>query len=154
MPVTVELTISENVDAKKMSIPDEESFQQWAESACLADEDVIASMQIVGRGEMQKLNKAYRHKNRPTNVLSFPMQLPDEVKIKILGDLALCVDVINEEAKLQGKSLNAHWAHMVVHGMLHLQGYDHVEDDDAEVMEEKEIDILRKLGFENPYSQH
>lgn len=154
MPVTVELSISENVNVENMNIPDEESFQQWAESACLDDEDTIASLQIVGRDEMQNLNKTYRNKDMPTNVLSFPMQLPDEVDIKILGDLALCVDVIDEEARAQGKSLRAHWAHMVVHGMLHLQGYDHVDDSDAKTMEAIEIDILSKLGFENPYLKH
>jgi probable rRNA maturation factor len=154
MSVTVELAISKIADAKKMSIPDQESFQLWAESSCLDDDDAIASLQIVGRDEIQHLNKTYRDKDTPTNVLSFPMQLPDEVDIKILGDLALCVDVIDEEARAQGKSLHAHWAHMVVHGMLHLQGYDHVEDSDAKVMEAMEVDILRKLGFENPYSEH
>lgn len=154
MPVTVELAISDNIDADNMNIPNEESFRLWTESACLDDEDVIASLQIVGRDEMQYLNKTYRDKDAPTNVLSFPMQLPDEVDIKILGDLALCVDVIKEEAKAQGKALDAHWAHMVVHGMLHLQGYDHAEDDDAKIMEAKEIMILSKLGFGNPYIQH
>lgn len=154
MSLTVELAISRTADAKKMNIPDQESFQLWAESSCLGDDDAIASLQIVGRDEIQHLNKTYRDKDTPTNVLSFSIQSPDEVDIKILGDLVLCVDVIDEEAKAQGKSLHAHWAHMVVHGMLHLQGYDHVEDSDAEVMEAMEVDILRKLGFEDPYSEH
>jgi probable rRNA maturation factor len=154
MPVTVELTISENVDTENMSIPDEESFQLWVESACLDDDDIVASLQVVGSDEMRALNKTYRDKDMPTNVLSFPMQLPDEVDIKILGDLALCVDVIDEEAKAQGKSTKAHWAHMVIHGMLHLQGYDHIDDGEAETMETMEIKILKKLGFDNPYSIH
>ena len=154
MPVTVELTISENVDTENMSIPDEESFQLWVESACLDDDDIIASLQVVGSDEMRDLNKTYRDKDTPTNVLSFPMQLPDEINIKVLGDLALCVDVIDEEAKAQGKSTKAHWAHMVIHGMLHLQGYDHIGDGEAEIMETLEIDILKKLGFDNPYSVH
>ena len=154
MAVTVELTISENVDAENMNIPDEEYFQLWTESAYLKHENVIASLQIVGRDEMQHLNKTYRGKDSPTNVLSFPMELPDEIDIKLLGDLALCVDVIDEEAKTQGKSLSAHWAHMVVHGMLHLQGYDHIEDDEAEEMESMEVSILRKLGYDSPYLEH
>jgi probable rRNA maturation factor len=154
MPVTVELTISENVDVSNANLPDEESFQLWAESACPGDDDVIASLQIINSEEMQALNKTYRGKDGPTNVLSFPMQLPDEVDIKILGDLALCVDVINEEAKAQRKSIQAHWAHMVIHGMLHLQGYDHIDDKEAVVMESMEVDILKKLGFENPYLVH
>jgi probable rRNA maturation factor len=154
MPVKVELTISENIDTDNMEIPDEKSFQLWAESACLDEDDTIASLQVVGSDEMRALNKTYRDKDVPTNVLSFPMQLPAEVDIKILGDLALCVNVIDEEAKVQGKSLTAHWAHMVIHGMLHLQGYDHIDDGEAETMETMEIDILKKLGFDNPYSVH
>lgn len=151
MPVTVELAISENVDTINMNIPDEESFQLWTESACLTDENVTASLQVVSRDEMQRLNKSYRSIDAPTNVLSFPMQLPEEVDIKLLGDLAFCVDVIEEESKILKKSLNAHWAHMVIHGMLHLQGYDHVEKSDADVMEKMEVNILSKLGFSNPY---
>lgn len=154
MSVTVELTISENIDMEKIYIPDEESFQLWTDSACLSEEDVVASMQVIGRDEMQRLNKAYRDIDAPTNVLSFPMQLPDEVDIKMLGDLAFCVDVIEEEAKTLDKGLNAHWAHMVVHGMLHLQGYDHIEEAEADVMEAMEVDILNRLGFEDPYVQH
>ena len=153
MPVTVELTISDNVDADDPDIPDDNSFQYWVESSCLAN-DAVASLQVVDRSEMQELNKTYRGKDEPTNVLSFPMQLPDEIDYKMLGDLALCVDVIEDEAKTQGKAVEAHWAHMVVHGMLHLQGYDHIQDKDADVMEAMEIDILQKLGFENPYAVH
>jgi probable rRNA maturation factor len=82
------------------------------------------------------------------------MELPGEVDLKILGDVVLCADVINAEAKQQHKSSAAHWAHMVVHGMLHLQGYDHVDDDQAEAMEALEIRILNQLGFANPYSEN
>lgn len=153
MPVIVELAVSESVESRDADIPDENSFQRWAESACMDDDDVITSMQIVSRDEMQQLNKTWRGKNKATNVLSFPMQLPDELDIKLLGDLALCADVIAEEAVEQGKSVMAHWAHMVVHGMLHLQGYDHVNDAEAEVMESMEVDILGKLGFDNPYAE-
>jgi probable rRNA maturation factor len=153
MAVTVEVSISDDVDADDPDIPDDNSFQHWVESACLAN-DAVASLQVVSRDEIQQLNKTYRGKDEPTNVLSFPMQLPDEIDYKVLGDLALCVDVIEEEAKSQGKTSDAHWAHMVIHGMLHLQGYDHVKDKDADVMEAMEIDVLQKLGFENPYAIH
>lgn len=154
MPVIVELAVSDSVEFGETDIPDEQSFQRWAESACLDDAEVITSMQIISREEMQQLNKDYRGKDKPTNVLSFPMQLPEEVDIKLLGDLALCADVIEEEALQQGKSIESHWAHMVVHGMLHLQGYDHINDTEAEAMESMEINILNQLGFENPYLQH
>jgi probable rRNA maturation factor len=161
MPVTVELTVSEAIrtksgksEAGNAFIPDDDAFQLWADSACLSDEDVVVSLQIVSRDEMQELNRKFRGQNKVTNVLSFPVKLPEEIDIKLLGDLALCADVINAEAEEQAKSRDAHWAHMVVHGMLHLQGHDHVDEEDAEKMEATEINILSKLGFENPYTEN
>jgi len=151
MPVIVELAISEDVVSEDAEIPDETEFQAWADCAFLGDDDVIASLQIVGRDEMQALNNDYRGIDKPTNVLSFPIEIPEEVDINILGDLVFCADVIKAEAGEQCKSLSAHWAHMLVHGMLHLQGYDHIDDDEAEQMEMKEVDILQQLGFSNPY---
>lgn len=150
MAVMIELSISEDVD--EAALPAEEKFLLWAESSYCGDDETIASLQIVGSDEMQVLNKNYRGKDKATNVLSFPMELPEEVGINILGDLALCAEVIESEAKQQTKKSEAHWAHMLVHGMLHLQGYDHIEDDEAEVMEAKEIGILQQLGFDNPYN--
>ena len=122
MPVSIEMSVSDNLDAEEEDIPDAALVQQWAEKACLCDDQVITSVQIVSKDEMHELNNTWRGKSRPTNVLSFPMQSPDEVDLKILGDLALCADVINTEAIQQHKPALAHWAHMVVHGMLHLQG--------------------------------
>jgi probable rRNA maturation factor len=103
---------------------------------------------------MHELNNKWRGKNRSTNVLSFPMQSPDEVDLKILGDLVMCADVINTEARQQHKPAQAHWAHMVVHGMLHLQGYDHIDEHQADEMEALEIRMLDQLGFDNPYLEN
>lgn len=154
MPVTIEMSASENLDAEEGDIPDADLVQQWAEKACLCDDRVVTSVQIVSKDEMRELNNTWRGKDRPTNVLSFPMQSPDEVDLKILGDLALCADVINTEAIQQHKPAQAHWAHMVVHGMLHLQGYDHIDEHQAEEMEALEIRILDQLGFDNPYLEN
>ena len=154
MPVTIEMSVSETLDAEEGDIPDAALVQQWAEKACLCDDRVITSVQIVSKDEMRELNHTWRGKDRPTNVLSFPMQSPVEVGLKILGDLALCADVINTEARQQHKPVQAHWAHMVVHGMLHLQGYDHIDENQADEMEALEIRILDQLGFDNPYSQN
>lgn len=151
MPVTIEMSVSENLDAEEGDIPDATLVQQWAEKACLSKDQLITSVQIVSNDEMRELNNTWRGNNKPTNVLSFPMQSPEEVDLKILGDLALCADVINTEARQQHKSVQAHWAHMVVHGMLHLQGYDHIDDEQADEMEALEIHILKQLGFDNPY---
>lgn len=149
MSFTIELSVSDDVN--KLNLPSEENFQHWAQSSYAGNNEVVASLQIVSSDEMQVLNKDYRGKDKPTNVLSFPMELPEEVGINILGDLALCDEVIESEAEEQDKQVEAHWAHMVVHGMLHLQGYDHIGDDEANVMETKEIEIMKVLGFNNPY---
>ena len=149
MAVEIELSISE--DVSEANLPSDEQIQHWAQASYPGDDDVVVSLQVVGSDEMQELNKTYRGKDKPTNVLSFPMDVPDEIGINILGDLALCDTVIEAEAKEQGKPVEAHWAHMIVHGMLHLQGYDHIEDDEAEEMEANEIEIMQRLGFENPY---
>ena len=154
MPVTIEMSVSENLDAEEGDVPDAALVQQWADKACLCDDQVITSVQIVSQDEMRELNNTWRAENRPTNVLSFPMQSPDEVDLKILGDLALCADVINTEARQQHKTAQAHWAHMVVHGMLHLQGYDHIDEQQADEMEALEIRILNQLGFDNPYLEN
>ena len=154
MPVSIEMSVSDNLDAEEEDIPDAALVQQWAEKACLCDDQVITSVQIVSKDEMHELNNTWRGKNRPTNVLSFPMQSPDEVDPKILGDLVLCADVINTEARQQHKPDQAHWAHMVVHGMLHLQGYDHIDEHQADEMEALEIRILDQLGFDNPYLEN
>lgn len=149
MAITIELSVSNDVNESQL--PSEENFQHWAQASYAGDDEVVASLQVVSSDEMKNLNRDYRGKDTPTNVLSFPMELPEEVGINILGDLVLCDEVIEAEAKQQAKTSEAHWAHMIVHGMLHLQGYDHIEDDEAEVMEAKEIKIMKSLGFEDPY---
>ena len=151
MPVIVELSQSDDFNQDDDDVPLLSQLQQWANEACLDNADVVASMQLLSKDEMQALNRDYSGKDKSTNVLSFPMQLPEQVEINLLGDLALCAEVINTEAEQQDKSRDAHWAHMVIHGMLHLQGYDHIKKEEAVVMESLEVQILDKLGFNNPY---
>lgn len=111
------------------------------------------AIRLVDEDESQALNHQYRHKNAPTNVLSFPCDLPPEVELDLLGDLVICAPVVAREAQEQGKSAEAHWAHMVVHGCLHLLGFDHIEDAEARVMENLETAILQALDFPPPYEQ-
>lgn len=150
MSVKLEIAVSPDLPAG-IHVPDAADCQHWAQPAVPGNGDCVASLQIVTAGEMQQLNREYRQRDKPTNVLSFPMALPQEVGLNLLGDLALCAQVIADEARQQGKSVDAHWAHMIVHGLLHLQGYDHIDEKDARQMEAMEIRILQQLGFDNPY---
>lgn len=117
-------------------------------------DDSEMTIRIVDVNESQTLNNTYRGKDKPTNVLSFPADLPSEVNIPLLGDLVICAQIVSDEANSQNKTTNAHWAHMVIHGTLHLLGYDHETDDDAHIMESLEISLLNSLGFSNPYADN
>jgi probable rRNA maturation factor len=156
MTLTVEVSISDELasDAGELSdddVPEPDLLQSWAETAYLGKTPAVASLLVTTADEVQSLNKRYRDKDKATNVLSFPMESPAEIDVSLLGDIVLCAPVIKQEAVQQSRSEVSHWAHMVVHGMLHLQGYDHIDNDDAEQMEKLEIDILSQLGFANPY---
>lgn len=140
---------------QSFEVPAEDLMLKWAEAALLNDKEAQASLRIVDAEEIQQLNNDYRDKNKATNVLSFPMELPqeliNEMDVLVLGDLVICAQVVAEESVQQKKTAAEHWAHMIVHGMLHLQGYDHIDDDEAEQMEVLETKILNQLGFDNPY---
>lgn len=148
--VIIDLQIaSEN----QSNLPTLEQFTLWATQAVRAESvEPEMTIRIVDEAESHELNLTYRGKDRPTNVLSFPFECPEEVALPLLGDLIICRQVVEREAEEQGKPLLAHWAHMVVHGSLHLLGYDHIEDDEAEEMESLETEIMTGLGFEDPYS--
>ncbi len=135
--------------------PSARLIQAWASAAAGAKgRQATLSVRVVTPRESERLNGHYRRKPKPTNVLSFPAELPMGAlrgEAKPLGDLVICARVVAREAREQGKSLAAHWAHMVVHGTLHLLGYDHEADDEAERMESREKRVLKALGFPNPY---
>ena len=133
-------------------LPTEDQIVQWATAAVQPEGDEVEmTVRIVDEAESHELNLTYRGKDRPTNVLSFPFECPDEVELPLLGDLVICRQVVERETVEQEKPLMAHWAHMVVHGSLHLLGYDHIEDDEAEEMESLETQIMQGLGFDDPY---
>jgi probable rRNA maturation factor len=141
------------INSQHPAIPSQEKCEAWLASVLqnqkLSDAEV--SLYIVDEEESQQINLQYRGKDYPTNVLSFPADIPEEVGVPLLGDLVLCAPVVEREAKEQQKENDAHWAHMLVHGCLHLLGYDHIEDDEANRMEELETRILQQLGFPPPY---
>ena len=135
-------------------LPTEEQLSLWATAALTSRTDIEEpelTVRIVDEEESQQLNFEYRGKDKPTNVLSFPFEAPAHVPLPLLGDLIVCKQVVAREAVEQGKTSAAHWAHMIVHGCLHLLGYDHIEDEEAEEMEGIERVVLADLGFEDPY---
>jgi len=137
---------------QETGLPTAEQIEQWATAAVQPQSDEVEmTVRIVDEAESHELNLNYRGKDRPTNVLSFPFECPDEVELPLLGDLVICRQVVEREAQEQDKPVVAHWAHMVVHGCLHLLGYDHIEDDEAEEMESLETQIMTGLGFADPY---
>jgi probable rRNA maturation factor len=141
------------INSQSQHIPSSQKCEAWITAALKSQklEDAEVSLYIVDEEESQELNTQYRGKEKPTNVLSFPADIPEEVGIPLLGDLVICAPVVEREAREQQKSLDAHWAHMLVHGSLHLLGYDHIDDEDAEQMENLETVIIMDLGFPAPY---
>jgi len=151
--VSIDLDIQRDVSDNSSDLPSDEEFHLWVETVLSDQENSELTIRLCNVEEISSLNETYRQKTGSTNVLSFPAELPEELNLPLLGDIVICASVVEKEAEEQKKSLEAHWAHMVVHGVLHLLGYDHVEEDEAEIMEEKEINILSKLlGYKNPYS--
>ncbi|HEY9018666.1 rRNA maturation RNase YbeY [Thiomicrospira sp.] len=144
---------------QQQAMPTEAQCQTWVEAALQGDlkqQDVALTIRVVDADESRQLNHDYRGKDYATNVLSFEFELPpglvqpDDEPI-YLGDLVICASVVIEEAMTQEKTLEEHWAHMVVHGTLHLQGFDHIEDTEAEQMEALETQIMQQLGYDDPY---
>jgi probable rRNA maturation factor len=159
----LKLSVTVQLAGARRGVPHSRSLDRWAQAAARAakmsrrDREMQRELtiRVVGAAESRKLNRTWRGKDKPTNVLSFPA-LPvgngqRELELE-LGDLAICAPVVAREAREQGKPAQAHWAHMVVHGVLHLLGYDHEVDRDARVMEAREADILAGLGYSNPYA--
>jgi probable rRNA maturation factor len=137
-------------------LPSEQEIKTWVEAVLMQEQnDIVAEVELTVRiaseEEVAELNQQYRQKQGSTNVLSFPVDEGLPLDVPLLGDLVICAPVVEKEAKQQNKTLLSHWAHMVVHGTLHLLGYDHIEADQAEAMEQKEIAVLQGLGFSNPY---
>ncbi len=149
MTVTLDLQIA---TAEQLLLPDASTITTWLEAVVKRFQDAAeVTVRIVDSAESQQLNSDYRGKDKPTNVLSFPFEVPAGIELDLLGDLVICKQVVEQEAGEQQKPLTAHWAHMVIHGTLHLLGYDHIDDEEAEVMESLETEIMQELEFEDPY---
>lgn len=151
-----------------------DDFYQWAMAALLCAKETVKNdakdenptapqafemtIRIVGIDEGKTLNNTYRHKNYATNVLSFPFEAPEvevpDFEMDLLGDIVICAPIVNTEASEQHKSERSHWAHLTIHGTLHLLGFDHIDDEDAEVMEAIEVNAMARLGHPDPYEDH
>ena len=149
--MSIELDLQLAVEDEQ-GLPTEQDIQQWVDKTIPQfQENAELTIRIVDTEESHQLNHEYRGKDKPTNVLSFPFEAPPGIELDLLGDLIICRQVVEKEAEEQNKPLLAHWAHMVVHGSLHLLGYDHIEDDEAEEMESLETEIMQAMGYEDPY---
>ena len=139
----------------RAGVPASASFARWVAAAlhgARRRKSTEVAIRIVDADEGRNLNRDYRGKDYATNVLSFPAELPPGVDLPLIGDLAICAPVVAREAAEQGKKPRDHWAHLTVHGTLHLLGYDHIEDTEAEAMETLEKRILASLGIADPYA--
>jgi probable rRNA maturation factor len=128
------------------AVPDEAHFAEWVRAAMRSDAEI--TVRLVGENEARELNRTYRGRDYATNVLTFVLRDSPPYE----GDLALCAPVVAREARAQGKEITAHYAHLTVHGVLHLQGYEHENEADANAMEKLERRILTRLGYPDPYS--
>jgi probable rRNA maturation factor len=177
--MTIQLDLQTVIDESEInhSLPSSEQFTAWLEAglsqvrqsqanstedtdstlasldeASDSQSDILeVTIRIVGIDESQHLNHTYREKDKPTNVLSFPFEAPEHIELPFLGDLIICAPVVEQEAEAQQKKVASHWAHLTLHGLLHLLGFDHIEDAEADEMEALEIQVLAKLGIDDPY---
>lgn len=167
----MKLAVTVQMASSRRGVPHARSLNRWAQAACAhhlprGDHELALTIRIVGAAESRRLNRTWRNKDKPTNVLSFPgtplapggngvpprLSARELSGLHELGDLAICAPVVAREAREQGKPAQAHWAHMVVHGVLHLLGFDHQNDRDGCVMEAREVKILAQFGYHNPYA--
>jgi len=158
MDTTTALDLDLQIACEAPHLPTESDVATWVQAALdaagyipPADQPTEITVRIVDTDESRQLNHTYRGKDKPTNVLSFPFEGPADIPLALLGDLVICAPVVARESQAQQKTEQAHWAHMVIHGTLHLLGFDHIEAEDAVEMEALEVRILASLGFADPY---
>lgn len=155
--MTTIATIDLQLATEHEPCPTLSQLSKWVDATLAkvdANPESELTVRIVDTEESHSLNHQYRGFDKPTNVLSFPFEAPPGIELNLLGDLVICAPIVEKEAGEQAKPQIAHWAHLVVHGTLHLLGYDHIEDDEAEAMERLEIQILETLTYPNPYQEN
>ncbi len=150
----MKLRVSIQYASTAPALPDKAAIVRWAQTALDGcDRDAVdMGVRIVDEDEIAQMNSRYRKKSGSTNVLAFPFESPPQVRSDLLGDIVICAPLVCREAREQNKPLSAHWAHMVVHAIMHLRGYDHRTPGDACIMEGMETRVLERLGFPDPYT--
>jgi len=133
-------------------VPSDEEFNRWVSAALRQHGDAVLTIRLVDAEESRTLNARFRQQDKPTNVLSFPAELPDEIDLPLLGDIVICAPLVVAEAAEQAKTVQSHWAHLSIHGVFHLLGHDHQDDEEALEMEALESGVMRTLGFPDPYA--
>lgn len=155
MSPILDVQLADELEGWAHFLPSDTQLELWVTTALTAGNCSYAepelTIRIVDLEESQSLNFEYRDKDKPTNVLSFPFEVPEHVPLQLVGDLVICAPIVQQEAEQQDKPIDMHWAHMVVHGCLHLLGFDHIKDDEAELMENLERQIMAHLGYPDPY---
>ncbi len=153
--MTARLTLDLQI-ADHHTMPNKKAIRHWIKAALAVahrTQHTELTVRLVNDQEIQALNRDYRHKDAPTNVLSFPFEAPTELaSFPLIGDIIICALVVEQEAIAQNKPLDHHWAHMLIHGVLHLLGYDHLTDEQAHIMENLEIQALKQLNIADPYT--
>lgn len=153
MSINANIDVDLQIASTATNLPTESEFSLWVNCALQQyNKSFELTIRIVEVEESQQLNSQYRQKDKPTNVLSFPFEVPEGIELNLLGDLVICADLVVQEALEQNKAIKDHWAHLVIHGCLHLLGFDHIEDDEAQEMESLEISLLAQLNINDPYA--
>jgi len=147
--MTIEVEVQR--ETSNSSVPSDQQFEQWAAAALQGHGESELVIRVVDQEESRRLNEQFAKRNKATNVLSFPAGLPPSIDLALLGDIVICAPLVEREAEQQNKSIVAHWAHLTVHGILHLLGHDHQSDQEAANMETLETSLVQSFGFPDPY---
>lgn len=149
--MTIEVEVQR--ETSNSSVPSDQQFEQWAAAALQGHGESELVIRVVDQEESRRLNEQFARRNKATNVLSFPAGLPPSIDLALLGDIVICAPLVKREAEQQNKSIVAHWAHLTVHGILHLLGHDHQSDQEAANMEALETSLVQSFGFPDPYQR-
>lgn len=147
--MTIEVEVQRETSIS--SLPSDQQFEQWATAVLRSHGEAELVIRLVDQEESRRLNEQFANRNKPTNVLSFPAGLPPSIGLPLLGDIVICAPLVEREAEDQNKTILAHWAHLTIHGILHLLGHDHQSEDEAADMEALETGLVQSFGFPDPY---